>query len=507
MNIKLSLPVLALGTILLSGCGGGSSASGEPTTGPINSFGPIETRGQITGAPIVRDLGTISTVALAGVLTDATYRPQGRQDNETAIAIGNAGALDILLESGESVDSWRPVQSNPEDYYVYPVWSPDASRLYYATPTGIYYTTPANPTVATPVIPLASGLLYFSLSPSGTRIAYTRVPVGEDDPEVFVRDVAGGATKRVTTNTVSDTNGTWLDDNRLFIQTSGETPTNRLVRYSDLTSTPYDSAVTSVVIARSLDGTLFLNSGSMSETAGFSTTQKATSIYQTKDHFTVDYGNLGGASPSPDGTRWAVQSTKAGVFTTELAPVTPKSVVGARPIQAGVSWQSAMGITKFLGSGGKLGTSSAGLIATRRTGAGRNGLSSFVTWDCETRSTSTVSDDLTDPDAGSKTYTIEADRLTALKYANRPFFGAVSVVSASGTANGAVVNVDGKSGVVTAIIVFQETRGAKPTIRREGDRKVIEGAILSVWNAKGANVAPEGTTRVTLPLHGEPEIR
>ena len=123
-----------------------------------------------------------------------------------------------------------------------------------------------------------------------------------------------------------------------------------------------------------------------------------------------------------------------------------------------------------------------------------------------TRTTSTVSDDSTSPGVGSKSYTIEADRLTALRYSNRPLFQGINTVNSSGTANGAIVTVDAEDGLVTSIVVFQETRGAKPTVRREGGRKIVEGAIQSVWNAKGQNLAPQGASRVEISESGAPTV-
>ncbi|RYG38072.1 hypothetical protein EON81_04725 [bacterium] len=508
MKTAIQISSLALGIVLLAGCGG-SSSSGVSTPEEGGSFGQIDTRGQINGTPIVRDLSRITTVALAGTLTDATYRPQGTPDNDTAIAFANYSTIETLSPSGESIETWRPSSGVANESYRYPVWTLDGSRLYYFTPSGIYYTTPAAPTVGTQLIALTDvGLI--CLSPDGTKICYSRIPGGETDYEVFVRDVAGGATKRLTNNAESDASYCWIDNDRVAILYGASGVGTKLVNVSTLATVPYDPIKDGLTpVARTPDGVHFLNSIAKNDaTYGLSVSQKVTdTLYGTADFLQPNSynANLGG-SISPDGKVWACSGT-AGLFLTELQPQSARVIrIHGTSASFGVSWLPALGVTRFVGASGKLGSTSAGIVATRRTGPGRNGLSSFVSWDCQTRSTSTVSDDPADLGTGAKTYTIEADRLTALKYINKPFFNAVNTVSASGTANGAIVSLDTENGVVQSIVVFQETRGAKPSVQKQGGRRVIEGSILSVWDAKGKDLAPQGATRVTLDENGLPTV-
>lgn len=441
-------------------------------------------------------------------MTDATYRPQGPADNETAILYGIGSSIEVVLESGEHIDSWQPPIAKPVDYAIWPVWSPDGSRVYYMAPSGIYSIAPSAPTVPTTVIPLASGLKSYCLSPDGLKIAYTRTPVGEMDTEVFVRDIAGGATKRLTTNASDDAATCWIDNERVAVNNLNEVNGTKIVRVSDLSQSnygPYDGKV--YPYARSQDGLYFLNSGANDPAvSGFSVTQFAGGIpYGAKDYFDKDTQIAMGASISPNGKRWLF-SSEDGLFSTQLMPSSLNRILPAGPtLPFGVSWQPAMGVTKFVGSGGKLGASSAGIVATRRSGLDRNGLSSFLTWDCQTRSTSTISEDATDSGAGSKTYTLEADKLTSLNYANRPFFLPTSILSAGSLANGAMVSVDTSSGLVRSVVIYQETRGTKPTIRRNGAGKVIEGHLLGIWDAKGRDLAPQGASRVALSETGEPQ--
>ncbi|RYG38575.1 hypothetical protein EON81_03260 [bacterium] len=503
---------IAAGVMVAAGCGGGSAPGGgnSPPGETVNEFGPIQTRGQVTGSPIVQNLPNISTVALAGVLTDATYRPQGTPDNETGILTsGPLGSLQVVLENGEKIATFKPTYPVPNDAPLYPSWSLDGQKIYYRLSGGVYSTTLANPTVATPVI-TAVDMFFYTLSPDNLKIAYTRTPPGEVDREVYVRAVAGGATTRVTNNDIDDLGTVWIDNERLAVRREGPDVPNQgtqVVTIANGTFTNYVPFKSFVApFGRSGDGAYFLNAASGDPAFGVSLSERFnTSDFAVKNYLAPEFTSFGPASTSPDGTRWVFFNSQ-GLFTTELFPKTATVIAPAGPVgMAGASWQPALGNTKFVGASGKLGSSSAGIIATNRTGGSRNGLASFVAWDATTRSTSTVSDDGAGSDAGATSYVVEADNLTSLKYANRPLFMTTATVG-TGTANGAIVTVSASDGTVRSIVVYKETRGAKPVIRKEGEGKVIEGSVIGVWDAYGKDLAPQGASRVSLDKRGNPTL-
>ncbi|RYG38069.1 hypothetical protein EON81_04710 [bacterium] len=499
-------PALALlALVCVVGCGGGSGGTENPgLVGTENQFGPISTRGQITGAPIVRDLRTISTVALAGTIVDATYRPQSKPDNQTAIAISSGNYIEMMFDTGEQLETWLPLYSGARMEPRAPRWSPDGQRLYflhYGTNRGLYYVTASAPSTAVQVI--AGALSAFQISPNGTTLIYAKQPVGESDSEIFRSTISGTGEVRLTTNSVDDRMGTWIDDTSFFLDRGDADPGIYNLSGVVMYGLPVSGGKT---IGRSLDGRYFLY-----DSAG-STDYQCLLLERINNYFGYNLylpndvlSDLYSAAPSPDGQKWLIGGVYS-AYITELRPQTRNYLKESTTSYLGWGdWQPALGVTKFVGTSGRLGTTSAGIVATYRSGYGQNGLSSFVNWDAQTRSTSTVSDDVTDIDASTKTYTIEADRLTALRYGNRPFFANVSTVGSTGTANGAIVTINSEYGLVASIVVYQETRGAKPTVRKEGDRKIVEGSILGVWNAKGENLAPNGATRVTLNEKGEPQ--
>lgn len=519
-SVRRRFAFATLGTVLLAGCGGGggssATGSGEPSpTGSTYTFGPIQTRGQIHSTPITRDLGRITTTALAGEITEVVYRPQGTPDNGTAIAVSLGSSLQMLLDTGEVIDEWRIALPTADEVSQYPKWSPDGQTVYFMTTKGIYSTSAKEPTVATRILNAASGLRYFDLSPDGTKIVYSKVPEGESDSEVFVRDVAGGATKRLTTNADDDLGTVWVDDNRVIIANSkANKPTTNMVRVSDLSSTPYNPPKVAGLypLGRTTDGRFFLNNKASDPGFGVSVSQRLSdTAFTTRDYLKPAQGNLQGASISPDGQRWAVASPNTGVYTTERFPDTVRVLQKPGPTDAiGVSWQPPLGVTKLVGSGGKLGAIAAGMIVTRRTGPGRSGLASIVTWDGVTRSNGNVSDDVPEPGSGAESFTLEIDRLTSLKVANSPFYQPMSLVSANNTSGSATVTMDASTGLVTSVVVYTEvdsiTRGAKPTVLKVGGHRVIEGRIDAVWDGKGHNLAPNGASRVTLDARGAPTM-
>ncbi|RYG28880.1 hypothetical protein EON81_27740, partial [bacterium] len=169
---------MAGAALMAVGCGGGSGGAavgetGGTPTGPAGNYGTIETRGQVNGTPIVQDLRYISTVALAGTLTDATYRPQGKPDNETAITYGEGNFINFMDEDGEKIGSWKPIYAGQSQVCNFPTWAPDGQRLYYqGNDSRLYFVTPAAPEAAVQVLPYAIGR--FAISPNSSKIAYTR---------------------------------------------------------------------------------------------------------------------------------------------------------------------------------------------------------------------------------------------------------------------------------------------------------------------------------------------
>ncbi|RYG31494.1 hypothetical protein EON81_22765 [bacterium] len=489
------------GLVLIAGCGGSSSGGDAPgPIGPVNSFGPIETRGQVKGTPIVRDLRTISTVALAGVLTDATYRPQGIPDNETAITVATSNFIDLIEEDGDPIATWEPKYNGASLNPSFPRWTPDGQRLYFRSENAAYYVTPTDPSTAVRVLTGIGGRI--GISPDGTKLGFSKIPTGEGDYEVFTSTLSGTSQTRVTTNTDNDFFYIWADNARIIASAFG-TDETRVYNLNGTVSAVYGSDY-NAPLAKTADGRYFFNGYSDTPGYYFDITERQGTGFNSQAFLEATTGlDVYTAGSSPNGQRW-VYFEEYGVTTTELFPVYRTQVKGITSSSLlGGDWQPALGVTRFVGASGKLGTTSAGIVATFRTDTGRNGLSSFVNWDCQTRSTSTVSDDATPSDAGTKTYTIEADRLTALRYGNYPLFQNVSTVSSTGTANGAIVTVESQNGKVANIIVFQETRGAKPTVRIEGKQKVVEGSILSVWDGAGRNLAPAGASRVLIDELGK----
>ncbi|RYG29843.1 hypothetical protein EON81_25995, partial [bacterium] len=409
--------------------------------------------------------------------------------------------IELMDESGEEITHWEPKYNGASLTPRFPRWTPDGQRLYFTSGGTGYYVTVSDPSTAVRVLTGVS--VRIGISPDGTKLAFSRIPSGETDNEVFTSTLTGTSQVRVTTNSTNDYFYLWADDARVIVA-NPDADATRVYNLNGTVSFVYGNGYAGP-IGRTIDGR-YLFDGSGGAGYLYSIAEKDGLGYYSRSFLEGSEGlDIYQASISPDQKRWVVFEENR-ISTTEVLPQY-RSVLRGSGVNSfeGGDWQPALGVTKFVGSGGKLGSTSAGIIATFRTN-GNYGLSSFVNWDCETRANSNVSDDPTDVTAGTKTYVIEGGRLTALRYGNYPFFQNISTVSASGTASAAIVTVESQYGKVTNIVLYRETLNSKRSLKRVGDGKVIEGDILSVWDANGKNLAPSGASRVMIDKDGNATV-
>ncbi|RYG29212.1 hypothetical protein EON81_27125, partial [bacterium] len=250
--MRSSLSLFALGAVLaLSGCGGGSGGSAEVGTipdGPTNQFGPIETRGTVNGTPVVHDLAYVSTVALAGVLTDATYRLQGKPDNETAISVLAGNYIDLYLPSGEKLDSLQPGGVGATVYGEIR-WAPDGQKFYVSRGGSIYTVSVNNPDTLTLVVsgPISGR---FDLSPDGTKLAYSKTVSSNED--VYYCPSGGGLEVRLTTSVPGQSMQMWASNSSL-IYYDVDSGINKSINLTGTFLTNYFPTLTSPM-GRSADG-------------------------------------------------------------------------------------------------------------------------------------------------------------------------------------------------------------------------------------------------------------
>jgi len=100
-------------------------------------------------------------------------------------------------------------------------------------------------------------------------------------------------------------------------------------------------------------------------------------------------------------------------------------------------------------------------------------------------------------------FTLDADSLNLLTYADAPVWNAVSVIqggTSTPSANGAIISIGAFDGQVNAVLPFNGSRavGSKPTVTRSGSAYVFSGSFLGAYDKNGSNVAPSGASTIRL---------
>ncbi len=103
----------------------------------------------------------------------------------------------------------------------------------------------------------------------------------------------------------------------------------------------------------------------------------------------------------------------------------------------------------------------------------------------------------------SLVFTVDADNLTLLQFANNPVWIAQPVIlggTSTPTANGAIISIGAFDGHVNAVLPFNGSRavGSRPTVTRSGSAYVFSGSFLGAYGNDGKNVAPAGASTVRL---------
>ena len=129
----------------------------------------------------------------------------------TALAVA-AGAAGRGFTANGRIGYLRPLGGNEPPYgHVFAV-NPDGSGAVDLTPSG--YTDVRS----------------FAWSPDGRRIVFSAIQHGDQDPELFVMNAAGGVVRRLTDNYLADFQPSWSPDGRWISFTSSRTGLSQIYR-------------------------------------------------------------------------------------------------------------------------------------------------------------------------------------------------------------------------------------------------------------------------------------
>ena len=134
-----------------------------------------------------------------------------RRDAGTATVCA-AGAAGRSFTTNGRIGYLRPLGGNEPPYgHVFAV-NPDGSGAVDLTPSG--YTDVRS----------------FAWSRDGRRIVFSAIQHGDQDPELFVMNAAGGVVRRLTNNYLADFQPSWSPDGRWISFTSIRTGLSQILR-------------------------------------------------------------------------------------------------------------------------------------------------------------------------------------------------------------------------------------------------------------------------------------
>jgi hypothetical protein len=215
-------------------------------------------------------------------------------------------------------------------------------------------------------------------------------------------------------------------------------------------------------------------------------------------------------SYAPDGSAIAFERDDAAKGVAQVWTMSDQGLLAVNASNNGwndfaPSWSPFFPQRTLIGTGGSLGTAAAGFLFGR-TGDEIKGV---VTFDAGTRNGATVTPQTppaTSPTSGitglpNVTWTIAADKLTALGFVNGTDAPVRIVTNSVPATNGAVVDFGSATGRVTDVIPYKADKAVgkgAPTVTVENGADVVRGQLLGAWDAAGVNHAPNGASEVRL---------
>ena len=509
---RLCIAVVALA--LLTGCGGGNLSPGENAqtlqvgSATITSSGslqpPVTSGG--AGTEVTGAAGANITSLKLVLPSSATGNPDALSPTKIAFTRNNQ----LYLMNADGSD---PVQVAPGRDAFSPDWFPDGARLaFISTDASVgkkqIFTINPDGTGLKRLTDGAQIVTDLSVSRDGTQIAFSQ-HIGTEANHIFTISATGGTATPITSGTADDLHPTWSPDGaRIAFERANVTDVAYHVYVMDanganvhpLLGSTFDSyntldpswAPNNNIIAFSLAGTI-----------AYANADTAPNAAITK--VTPDGGAAFKPDWSPDGSRLAYvdsQSNTSQIWTVEASGGNATRITAN---QANVkddepAWSPTLTTRILVGNNGIFGTKAAGFIIGLKSGVVTSVLTFNSTTPTSTRVTTT-----TGINGGLTTYlfTITApQKLTSLVYQN-DLFGSPTVVidpAVPSNANAALVSYNAASGTVDAVILTNASvsTAAAPAISQNGSTVVVKGTFASVWDAAGANRAPQGATEVQL---------
>ncbi len=493
--VPLCLAVLAVG------CGGGGSTSNPVGPTQTNQVGPVAVT--FTGHPqaeVTGVSGTITAVGQAGASYSTLSMNPAHNLSSTVIAysrtMSNGGSEIFTIPAVVSGPSTPLVHSGTAQYPAYsqsqvmtfqgnpgsgdlietilgdgsqqktvlpgqfiPTLSPNGATIAYVNLFGQVFTIPSGGGTSTQIgtqQPQYSPLIW---SPSGTQIAFTVRVAGLDT--VWTMTSTGGSPTNVTPTQFAEGN---------LIVNSWSPDGNSLA----CTYSASGSSISSVVV--------------MSPTGNLSSILSPLSYNDAYPSF------------SPDSSRIAFYRSNAngatpGIYTEDVFGDTPQLLCpdppgsGATGPVTGLVWSPFQESKNFVGAGGTItGSPVAGFLVAQNGSQ----FGSLLAFTATTPSTATVTQSASNASGAPIVFTLGADSITNISYAN-VYNGAHSSIPLTGTTS-TVVSVDGVTGLIDFVAPAVAGKARPAVVRSSGTALTYTGDFSGIFDSTGKNLAPGGAS-------------
>jgi hypothetical protein len=335
-----------------------------------------------------------------------------------------------------------------------------------------------------------------AFSPDGQSVAYDRTINGTSTSDVYLENVATKAVSPVTSDGL-DSKPSWdVTKNSIWVLNS----TAGWKRFT--LDGGFDNTLSFVNTIPVLRGGPAANE--VAYVFGGDVYANG-STFNPHKIFPGPVADLGGFSP--DGLMVVLSLIPVDSQTTQIYRINVLSGVASRITEdildsGQPAWGPAPASTILVGASTALATTASGFIY----GQAGDDLTGALAFKAVTQSTVVVAAPGQQTPGPNITYTIDADDLTNISYANGTMLKPIRVVGTGGPvgdANGAIVSINASTGRIVNVLAFAGNRGPRPSITREGSDTVFKGQFMVATDKNGKDLAGgRSVQRVRLTSNG-----
>jgi hypothetical protein len=481
----------------LSGCGGGGTDASAGGGGKSSEsvYGDLVTNGFVTSDPVTANSYYAQFIGVVGSFNAVSIRDlkPDLRNSRIAWTTGNT-SIYTVEPNGENETL---VVTDANGYPTSLRFNASANRIYYSANALARWVPSGGGSYTSFLSPARTTSLDFN--PDYNKLV--RTDLDGSYTNLWTSAIGGGSPVQITSSNVTKYNAEWVNANT--------------VGYDD------GARITLLNADGSNARDLTSTTGTMTRLRGSADGHWVTFIWRkpstSRDLVGVGYMTLWGvvnspigidlgvnatsAAFSPDGSRIVATTSDQMMYTMKLDGSDLQSVpaVGDHLGMANVEWGSMMSNVDLVGTNGNYGASCSGLVFSQ-SGTETNSVVMFTANPATSAKIASDSQNTTGPNV---VYTVEADKLTKLSFAESASY-TMQPVTLKANSNGLLLSFDSETGKLATAVSYHVTRGSKPTVTQTAGATTIEGDMDSVFDATGKDLGP--ATKVVISASGEVTI-